>query len=250
MPRLILEVIATSVEDAVEAARGGAHRLEVVRDLSCGGLTPSIDLVRRIQREVTLPLRVMVRESEGYACDPDDELRAITDQVRRLEALGVEGIVIGWTRDGGIDQRAVARVLEAGPSLRATFHRAFDTLPDPERALRILRKYRQVDHVLTGAGTGTWASRCGALERYAGWAGPGIVILPGGGVDTETLRALTSCNGITEAHVGRAARAGCTVEGPVSADAVRALRRAAGWDDFIAEGDRTSPADSSNRTSR
>src|SRR6516225_7084439 len=104
MARLTLEVIATSVEDAIQAARGGAHRLEVVRDLSCGGLTPSIDLVRHIQREVTLPLRVMVRESDGFAWGSSDELRALTDQVRKLEALGVDGIVVGWTRDGCIDE--------------------------------------------------------------------------------------------------------------------------------------------------
>src|SRR5262245_41657408 len=122
---LILEVIASSVEDAIAAARGGAHRLEVVRDLSSGGLTPSIDLVRRIQREVPLPLRVMVRESDGFVCSSNDERRALADHAMMLDALGVDGIVVGWTRDARIDEETLASVLEAGPSLRATFHRAF-----------------------------------------------------------------------------------------------------------------------------
>ena len=238
MARLALEVIATSVEDAVEAARGGAHRLEVVRDLSAGGLTPSIDLVRQIQQAVNLPLRVMVRESDGFTCDSSDELRALTDQVMTLEALGVDGIVVGWTRNRGIDEGALARVLEAGPSLRATFHRAFDALAEPEAALAGLRRHRQIDRVLTGAGTGAWTSRCAELRRYARCAGAGLVILPGGGIDTAALGALARCDGITEAHVGRAARVGRSIEGRVSADAVRALRRAAGWD----------AVDSSNRT--
>ena len=80
MRRLALEVIASSVEDAVEAARGGAHRLEIVRDLSRAGLTPAIELVQQIQREVALPLRVMVRESDGFACGSNDECRMLVDQ--------------------------------------------------------------------------------------------------------------------------------------------------------------------------
>ena len=230
MARLTLEVIATSVEDAIQAARGGAHRLEVVRDVSCGGLTPSIDLVRHIQREVTLPLRVMVRESDGFAWGSSDELRALTDQVRKLEALGVDGSVVCWTRDGRVDEDVLAQVLEAGPSLRATFHRAFDSLSDPEGAIGTLRRHRQIDRVLTCAGTGAWMSRCAALLRYAHCAGAGIVILPGGGIDSDALQALTRCDGLTEAHVCRAARVGRTIEGRVSADAVKALRLAAGWE--------------------
>jgi copper homeostasis protein len=230
MPRLILEVIASSVEDAIEAARGGAHRLEVVRDLHRQGLTPSITLVERIQREVSLPLRVMVRESDGFACPSDDERRMLVDAASAFDALGVDGLVIGWTRGGRIDEETLGRVLQAGPSLRATFHRAFDALPDPEAALGVLKRHSQIDRVLTGAGNGPWASRCQTLSRYARWAGPRITILPGGEIDEAAIRALDACGCVTEVHVGRAARIRRAIDGPVSAAAVAVLRDAAGWD--------------------
>lgn len=228
MPGLALEVIVTSVEDAVEAARGGADRLEVVRDLSRNGLTPSVDLVRRIQREVTLPLRVMVRESDGFGCGSEAELRSLVEHAQAFNALGVDGIVVGWIRDGRIDEDTLARVLDAAPAVRGTFHRAFDSLADPKAALRTLQRYPQIDRVLTGGGTGSWMSRCATLQRHARWAGSGLVMLPGGGVDEEAVRALAGCAGVTEVHVGRAARAGGTVDGPVTAAAVSTLRRAAG----------------------
>ena len=66
MTNAILEVIACSVADAIAAQKGGANRLEIVRDLERGGFTPSIELVHAIRDEVHLPLRVMVRESDGY----------------------------------------------------------------------------------------------------------------------------------------------------------------------------------------
>ena len=231
MTRLLLEVIATSIEDAVEASKGGAHRLEIVRDLARGGLTPSIDLVRQIQREVPLPLRVMVRESDGFAHGSDDECRKVVDAAAALNEMRVEGIVVGWTRGDRIDEDTLTRVLQAAPSLRATFHRAFDSLPDPETALGILQRYAQIDRVLTGAGAGAWTTRCATLARYARWAGPRIVMLPGGGVDANALRDLAACGAVAEAHIGRAARVGRAIDGAVSADAVRTLRRAAGWMD-------------------
>jgi copper homeostasis protein len=228
---MILEVIASSLEDAIEAARGGAHRLEVVRDLHRQGLTPSIDLVRHIQRDVALPLRVMVRESDGFACASADERRRLTDAASALDAIGVDGIVIGWIRDDRVDEETLALVLEAAPSLRATFHRAFDALPDPEAAFGVLQRYPRIDRVLTGAGTGDWGSRCATLARYARWAGPGITLLPGGEIDEAAIGALAECGGVTEVHVGRAARLGRAVAGAVSAEAVLALRRAAGWNE-------------------
>jgi copper homeostasis protein len=225
--RLTLEVIVSTLDDAIEAARGGADRLEVVRDLSSGGLTPPIDVVRRIQAEVPLPLRVMVRESDGYSCRSDDERRLLLDAARTLDALEVDGIVIGWIAEGRVDQVTLAAVLGAAPSLRATFHRAFDALPDPVATFDTLRQYPQIDRVLTGAGTGTWKSRCSTLERYARASGDALIVLPGGGIDADALEALADCRFVTEAHIGRAARIESAVDGRVSAEAIRMLRSAA-----------------------
>ena len=224
---LMLEVIACSVDDAIEAARGGARRLEVVRDLHRGGLTPPIELVRQIRREVPLPLRVMVRESDGFACDSEDERRTLVDAASVLGALPVDGIVVGWTRADQIDEDTLSRVLQAAPAVRATFHHAFDALRDPQAALQILTRYSQIDRVLTRGGTGDWPSRCAILTRYVQWAGPAITILPGGGVTREGLRALVGCGPITEAHVGRAARYRYAVDGRVAAELVKELLRAA-----------------------
>jgi copper homeostasis protein CutC len=62
----LLEVIACTVEDAIEAERGGAGRLEVISRFDVGGLTPAPELVREIKAKVSIPVRVMLRESEGY----------------------------------------------------------------------------------------------------------------------------------------------------------------------------------------
>ncbi|MCW5971125.1 MAG: hypothetical protein KIT57_21680 [Blastocatellales bacterium] len=77
--RMILEVIACSVRDAVAAAEGGAGRLEIISRLDLGGLTPDPDLVEAILKVVQLPVRVMLRESPGYTIADRAERRRLLD---------------------------------------------------------------------------------------------------------------------------------------------------------------------------
>ena len=62
---MLLEIIAETVEDAREAEQGGAGRIELVRDLDRGGLTPP-PLIEAVLKAVRIPVRVMVRESESF----------------------------------------------------------------------------------------------------------------------------------------------------------------------------------------
>ena len=227
---VVLEIIVCSVADAVEAARGGADRLEVASHMDRRGLTPPLGMVREIQRAVRLPLRVMVRETDDFLCERRGELDRLRDRARELEALGVDGLVLGFERGGRIDEATLAVVLAAAPGTRVTFHRAFDSALDPLAAVETLKRYPQVDRVLTGGGDGPWPERCSRLATLAAHAQPRITVLPGGGVDAAALEHIARTPLLTEAHVGSAARVPPRPTAPVSADAVRDLRRRAGRD--------------------
>ncbi len=219
--RMLLEVIVQSVSDAREAARGGADRLEVVRNLEAGGLTPPHDLVRDIAAEVSLPLRVMVRENDGYATHPG-ERSALADAAAAFADLGVDGIVIGFARDG---QPQIDDVIDVVPTaVRVTFHRAFDQLADPCGAIARLSTVAQIDRILTSGGEGSPMARCERLHEYQALAGSRLTIIAGGGVDEELLRLLAQRQIMREIHVGRAAREGQRLDGAVSAASVRRLR--------------------------
>lgn len=117
---LFIEVIVCSVADAVEAERGGADRLEVARAMDQSGLTPPMGMVREIQRAVRLPLRVMVRERDDFHCDRPAELDRLCDTASELDAIGVDGIVVGFERDGAVDVAPLERILRSAPGVRAT----------------------------------------------------------------------------------------------------------------------------------
>lgn len=223
---LLLEVIACSEEDALEAERGGAGRLEIVHDLRRGGLTPDPALVAAIRGRTSLPLRVMLREREGYDAGGPADVERLQSLAREIAATGVDGLVVGFLRDGGIDERAMDAIAEAAPRVPVTFHHAFDELENAGVALESLARWPQVDRVLTTGGSGDWPARARRLAAYAAGSAR-IGILPGGGVDEEALRVLSRTHGIREAHVGRAARTPPEATGVVDHRRVAALVEAA-----------------------
>jgi copper homeostasis protein len=217
----LLEVIVTSVEDAVEAERGGADRLELVVDLARGGMTPPVELVEAVLAHVQTPVRVMVRESESHEVGDETMRKRVTGRARVFGGLPVDGLVMGFLRDGRVDAELLSRVLGAAPGRPATFHRAFEDVADPERALEALRRQPQVDRILTGGGAGAWDERADRLARLAAQAGPGLTVIVGGGVPFSALTSIARTPALREVHLGRAVRTPPTVDGRVEAAKVR-----------------------------
>jgi copper homeostasis protein len=215
------------VADARAAERGGADRLEVVRALRDGGLTPPMSLVSAIAAATPLPLRVMIRSNAGYDTDVE-ELRVLEYATATFASAGVDGIVVGFARGGELALDETVRVLNAAPAVRATFHRAFDHLRDPLRAIGDLAAFPQIDRILTSGGDGTPAARCDRLRAYVAHAGSRVSIIAGGGVNEEMLSLVASTRCVREVHVGRAARDGANPDAPVSAERVMRLRELAG----------------------
>jgi len=203
---LVLEVIVCTVADAIEAEQGGADRLEVISHFEIGGLTPPLELVRAIQSAVQLPLRVMLRERDGYQISGIAEVERLCSAAREIAALNVDGVVLGFLRDGNVDIETTQRILDSAPSLKATFHRAFDEASDPFQALADLSRCKQIDRVLTSGSSGDWVDKAERLMRYQRAANGRPIILVGGGVDASVIKTLCETTTLAEFHIGRAAR--------------------------------------------
>lgn len=221
----VLEVIATSVGDAVEAANGGADRLEIVRDFERDGLTPAVSLIREIRREVPTPFRVMLREKETNELADGRELQEYVRLAREFMDAGADGVVFGFLRDGQIDvepTRALLAQLNACKR-NATFHRAFDAAEDPVAAITMLKKCAGIDRILTSGGTGTWEVKARRLSQLYELGAPEITILAGGGLDAQAIRVLLERTLIREFHTGRAVREAGEANGKVQAKLVSEL---------------------------
>jgi copper homeostasis protein len=220
-----LEVIVMSPEEAVIAAAGGADRLELVRALDTGGLTPQWQTAQAVSQAVSIPVRVMLRENASMSLANMDELKVLQTAAAKLQELPIDGLVMGWVTDeGGVDLRSLEAVLTAVPACKVTFHRAFEHLSDPFEGLRVLKRYSQIDRILTGGGAGTWGERKRRLSDWCKAAAPEIQILVGGGLSDAEVAELMTDPQFPEVHVGRAARIPQENDGALDAEKIAFLK--------------------------
>ncbi|WP_042398450.1 copper homeostasis protein CutC [Streptacidiphilus carbonis] len=224
MSRPIFEVIATSAQDAVAAAAGGADRLELAGDMAADGLTPSVEEFARIRSAVHIPLRVMLRDGDGFL--PRD-LGALAETAQALRAEGAEEFVLGFlTPQGAVDLDAVRTVLTAIDGCSWTFHRALDNAADREAVRAAIDGLPGLDTVLTAgspAGVADGLDVLAAEAKRAGQPGYGPKILVGGGLKSQHVRGLLA-QGIDGFHVGGMVRSGGW-DTPVDTGLVQEWRR-------------------------
>lgn len=217
------EIIAGSVEDALAAERGGATRIELCVALDQDGLTPPLPLVREVVAAVRIPVRVMLRRRNDFIIRDEGELQSLCAEASAIQDAGAAGLVLGFLESQRVNEIALQRIPAAAPRMKITFHRAFDTLADPFDAIATLKRYSQVDCILTAGGNGDWHERAARLIHLQQLAAPAMDILVGGGVDADAIAWLCDHTTLRAFHAGRAARENDSVHGRVLEERVRAL---------------------------
>jgi copper homeostasis protein len=221
-----LEVIVTSVEDALEAEAGGADRLELVRALEVGGLTPELDVVRAVLQTVKIPVRVMLRETPSMSAGTAADCQLLLSHARTFAELPIDGVVAGFIREQQLDLDAMDELFRVAANCRVTFHRAFDELVDPLGSIQQLKRSSQVDRILTSGGEGNWTERRRLLINWQHVANRSIKLLVGAGLCRSVLLDLGRTPELHEVHVGRAARLPQSFAGRVDREAVQSLKSA------------------------
>ncbi|MDQ7053522.1 MAG: copper homeostasis protein CutC [candidate division KSB1 bacterium] len=224
---MLLEIIATSVEDAIRAEAGGAHRLEVVHDLRRDGLTPPYALVEAILKSVSIPIRVMVRPQNHFHGFSRGEVLLIRQDVRVFCEMGVDGVVIGLlTHDHQPDIDTLREILTEHSDIGVTFHRAFDRAADPFQALDVLIDSGLADRVLTSAQAKTAVEGIEQLAALQRVAGDRLRLIAAGGITVANIVRIAAGSGVQEFHVGRGVRTPEAHDGQVDARKVEQLVRA------------------------
>ena len=195
-----IEACVESVEAAVAAAAGGAHRIELCINLAVGGTTPAIDLVAACVSRLKIPVFVMVRPRGGDFCYSAAAHAQMLNEIRRVKDAGGHGIVTGALRpDDTVDETQTRELIAAARPRPVTFHRAFDETPDSERALELLVALGAT-RVLTSGGAATAPEGAAKIAQLVRRAAGRIGILAGGGINGDNVAALVRTSGVREVH--------------------------------------------------
>ncbi|GKS14672.1 hypothetical protein YDYSY3_56720 [Paenibacillus chitinolyticus] len=222
---MILEVIATCIDDALRAEENGANRLELITAVTEGGLTPGIGLIRQVVGAVQIPVHVMVRPHSRSFVYSKLDLETMIAEIQAINAAGAAGIVVGaLTAEGLIDENALEVLLPWADGIQITFHRAFDELEDQLAGLQTLMRYPQITRVLTSGGLKPAIEAMPAIRRLVeATEGRSLRILAGNGLTPEAAGSFIEQTGVPEVHFGSAVRYRRSGLAPIDPVQLRAL---------------------------
>lgn len=198
---MTIEVCIDSVASAINAARGGAERVELCDNLFEGGTTPSAGMIEVVRKHIDIGLQVMLRPRGGDFLYAEEEFEVIRKDLQIARELGADGVVFGFlTSDGNIDKKRTEEFIELAGPMNVTFHRAFDMTRDPFKALEELIQLG-VDRILTSGQERTAIEGMDLIAELVRQAGDKIIILAGGGVRPHNIHKLARKTGVKECHV-------------------------------------------------
>lgn len=202
MDAITVEICCGGYEDALQATKGGAQRIELNSGLYMGGLTPGIGTLELVRKNTDLTVISMVRPRGGGFCYSDAEYKAMKEDARKLMETGSDGIAFGFLlADRSIDEERTASMTEMIHSYgkTAVFHRALDCVGASDAAVEELISLH-VDRVLTSGGRKTaWEGR-ERIRHLQETFGNEIQILAGSGINEENARQVIEETGVKQIH--------------------------------------------------
>ena len=197
---MTIEICANSVQSAINAANGGADRIELCQNLNEGGTTPSYAAIKYCAEKLSLKTMVLIRPRPGNFCYNDAEYEAIKDDVLTCRKLGVHGVVIGFLdKNLDIDTKRTAEIVKLARPMEVTFHRAFDRCRDWRIALEQIIECG-CDRILTSGQRKTAPEGADNLREIQKQANGRIKILAGSGVNSQNAADLIRMTDVSEVH--------------------------------------------------
>ena len=236
---LVLEICVESVDHAIAAERGGAHRIELCTDLLSGGTTPSAGLMQTTRSRVKVPIHVLIRPRAGNFYYSDYEFETMREDIRAAKEAGMDGIVLGILRENlHVDIERTKVLVEFARPLPVTFHRAFDLAENQAIALEAVVQ-TGATRILTSGGEARAMDALPVLTDLAHAAKQRVLIMPCGGINSSNVARILQRTSAREIHTSlgasqpRAARNGkdftngtrAVLSGPQSAAFEKKVRK-------------------------
>jgi len=197
---MTLEIVVYNIESALKAQEGRADRIELCDNPGEGGTTPSYGTIENVRQNVNLDVFVMIRPRGGDFHYSNYEFHSMKRDIDQCQKLSVDGVVFGiLNEDGTIDKKRCKELIARARPLKVTCHRAFDMTRDPFEALEDCIEVG-FDRILTSGQQPQAVKGVDLIAELIKKANDRIAIMPGSGVNENTVEEIVSKTKATEIH--------------------------------------------------
>jgi len=197
---IIVEACVNSVTSAIEAEKGGAHRVELCDNLYEGGTTPSAATILVTAQNIGIDLYVIIRPRGGDFLYSDIEFEVMKCDIAFCKENGVKGVVLGILKeDGSVDIERTRELVNVAAPMKVTFHRAFDMVNDPIQAIEDTISTGCHRILTSGLANKAWDGR-DMIANLVRAAHGRIIIMAGGGISIDIATLLVIHTGVKEIH--------------------------------------------------
>jgi copper homeostasis protein len=195
-----LEIIGFNIEGCRIAQAAGASRIELCDNPTEGGSTPSYGFIKAARKLLQIQLYPMIHPRGGDFFYTEAEFEIIKTDIQICKDLGCDGVVIGvLNKDGSIDKKRAAQLLQIAYPMQVTFHRAFDRCANPFEALEDIIELG-CERILTSGQQPTAMEGASMLNELIRQADDRIIIQPASGVKSSNIIELFEKTGATQFH--------------------------------------------------
>lgn len=194
------EIVVYNIESALKAQEGGADRIELCDNPSEGGTTPSYGTIEAVRQNVNMDVYVMIRPRGGDFHYSNYEFHCMKRDISQCQKISVDGVVFGILNpDGTLDKKRCKELIVKARPLKVTCHRAFDMTRDPFEALDDCIE-AGFDRILTAGQQAQALKGADLIGELIKKANGRIAIMPGSGVNENTVQEILAKSKATEIH--------------------------------------------------
>ena len=188
---VVKEACVDNIQDAINAFKKGADRIEFCSNLDEDGLTPSnYDLIS-LKKSISIPLRVMVRPHSNSFNYNDDDLIQMKETIEFCKNQKFDGVVFGCLDDDNeLDLTKIKYLADFAKPLNVIVHKAIDLTSSPLNSLKKLLEIDNVNGVLSSGGFETAELGTEVLKKMINISPNDFEIISAGKITNQNFKIL------------------------------------------------------------
>ena len=188
---VVKEACADNIQDAINAFKKGADRIEFCSNLEEDGLTPSNDDLIYLKKSISIPLRVMVRPHSNSFNYNDDDLTQMKETIEFCKNQKFDGVVFGCLDDNNeLHLNKIKYLADFAKPLNVIIHKAVDLTSSPVNSLKKLLEINDVNGILSSGGFETADLGTEVLKKMINFSPNEFEIISAGKITNQNFKIL------------------------------------------------------------